>query len=168
MIILNQALLGVVTAKDLEIQKRLCEISIMTLKYFSSAPDILKYTFNCHSISIALGSIEPEVKVIHGNVFGLVWTEKEPKVRQAQIKLCRHSWLLTPDGAILDAYPVGFLALDIVLVPTTGTYAPYLSALYQEDTSVLSEIDMVEVQQNADILVGFIRRAMEVELSEVV
>lgn len=104
------------------------------IELFYSENNNGKVLFNhkCHSICMAFR----------------LWMEenKEQKVTQADGFFAgfkdekwvgwEHSWILTPDGAIIDLHPVGIVACSPLLIPTKGKEADYQSMLYFESPEV--------------------------------
>ncbi len=95
-------------------------------------------TINCHTICRAVGRCVPELKVLDGWYLGV-----EPPIqfdgRQVligNIRRCAHSWLLTPDGTIIDPYPVGFVITNPILIPAKGDYRFFGYDLYVPDPKV--------------------------------
>lgn len=88
--------------------------------------------FECHSISRVISMLIPDLKCIDGSYVGLL--KNDPNHRyKFQPVLCNHSWLVTPQGAIIDPYPVGLIALNAILVVSSGEYQPYGSGKYIEE-----------------------------------
>ena len=86
---------------------------------------------DCHSITRFLAKGIPELEVVTGSYLGISRTEGE---RKAAVSYCPHSWLVTPDGAILDPYPVGVFATEsVVLVSTKPSYWDFGASFYLAD-----------------------------------
>ena len=83
---------------------------------------------NCHSICRALAIIIPQLKVVDGLFLGLSQKKSSKAVR------ANHSWLLTPDRAIIDPYPVGIISMSPLLVPTKGKYSSFYSGFFFKGT----------------------------------
>lgn len=73
--------------------------------------------YNCHVICRALANKFPLLRVEDGGYLGL---EKDPNSAKFTIHRCRHSWLITPDDALIDPHPVGYVSLSPLLVPPPG------------------------------------------------
>ncbi len=109
--------------------------------------------FNCHPIHRAISHIIPDLKVRDGYYFGMAFIE-EDGVTKIKRQETRHSWLVTPDSAIIDAYPVGILSVNPVLVVTKGPFAPSGGNLYFPDQAVTREYCATrEVFRKTQILV---------------
>jgi hypothetical protein len=109
--------------------------------------------FNCHPISRAIAKMIPRLKLVDGNFLGLITVEQEGEKRFG-IQHATHSWLVTPDDAIIDAYPVGFMSVNPILVVTKGRYAPHGGNFYVPDPSVTSEISNKEVWKKTQIILN--------------
>lgn len=108
-------------------------------------PNIVKdNTYNCHSICRALAKAIPELSLVDGNFMGLKHMRKGGKLSFA-IRLSSHSWLQTPDNAIIDPYPVGLLVVNPILVVNKGIYAPFGGKMYVPDNMVTKKIATREV-----------------------
>lgn len=105
---------------------------------FLESPHREHLAFNCHSIHRALAFKIPELRLVDGNYLGAVVRETDPKFT-VKLQVCSHSWLVTPDDAIIDAYPVGYISANPVLVVTKGKFAPYGGNFYLPDPTVTSE-----------------------------
>jgi hypothetical protein len=101
----------------------------------------------------------PELRLQIGIHYGAKW---EPNTHETQFSAigCSHSWLVTPDGAIIDAYPVGFLTHSPVLYVGKGEYAVFGSGFYRPLEEVLAEVSAdQEVHRKSRLLLGLFRRA---------
>ncbi len=110
--------------------------------------------FECHTICRALAKKVPTLLVEDGKYFGL---RRAGETQEGQF--ADHSWLVTPDGAIIDPYPVGFLTPNPVLVVTRGIYQPYGSGLYVPDKRVRRSFPKLRVMWKTRILFGLIQEA---------
>lgn len=91
--------------------------------------------FECHSICRAFHIHLPELTVVDGNFFGI-----EKKDDAIYLQLNDHSWLLTPDGAIIDPYPVGFLTIGPMMTVRSGIAANFGGNMYQPNPEVTARI----------------------------
>lgn len=79
--------------------------------------------FNCHTICRAMAIILPELSVRSGGYQGY---KRDPEIpTDLALWVSEHSWLETPDGAIIDPNPVGFITWRPVMFP-----APCAESLY--------------------------------------
>lgn len=104
------ALLKLFTPKDIEL---FCFCEELVAALFEEQTDLL---FNCHAICRAIAQILPELSVITGGLTGYKENPDIPGV--LMIRTSGHSWLQTPDGALIDPYPVGFITWRPVMFPT--------------------------------------------------
>lgn len=100
-----------------------------------SLPDL-----ECHTISRLVRMLIPELVLVDGYVIGI---EIKGKGCADVIHIC-HSWLRTPDNAIIDAYPMGRISTTTaLLLPTMGTvHCSHGANFYLEDIGVRNHFDM--------------------------
>ena len=147
------------TERDWEFQQVVMFLCLRARKYMSKLPYGKRLTYDCHSIARAIKLAVPELKVVSGVYMGMEWVTKGEKDIYTLVG-CRHSWLVTPDGAILDPYPVGFLTLDVVMIPASaGDYTAYGQGLYRVHEIVLSEIPLKEIWKKTRALYKLIQRS---------
>lgn len=97
-------------------------------------PNDEKYKYNCHTLSRAIAGALQEATVVSGHVLGLEQIEKKGFAKGLAIRYCSHSWIRTPDGAIIDPYPVGYINLQPVLIPSKpNIYSPFGRCMYVEN-----------------------------------
>lgn len=71
----------------------------------------------CHSISRLMSLVFKELTLVDGILIGLDLLPEENKVTVVHT---HHSWLRTPDGAIIDPYPMGIISpTSALLIPTS-------------------------------------------------
>jgi hypothetical protein len=129
--------------------------------YANQADGVKNLVFECHSIATAISMIITELKVVHGYYLGIKLTQKEGR-DVFTLTSCYHSWLVTPDGAILDPYPVGYTVLiDTVLVPTKGNLVPYGANQYVHQKGIRFRMTRKEIRSKALILKNIINKAHE-------
>lgn len=102
----------------------------------------------CHSISRLVSLIFKDLTLVDGYLIGL---ELVPGTRQVRIVRTNHSWLHTPDGAIIDPYPMGIISTtSALLLPKTGTvYCAHGGNLYHEETEVRNHFNVSKCWKNA-------------------
>ncbi len=102
----------------------------------------------CHSISKMISLISKDLTLVDGYLIGL---ELVPGETQVTIVQSNHSWLRTPDGAIIDPYPMGMISTtSALLLPTSGTvYCAHGGNLYHERTEVRNHFNVSECWRNA-------------------
>ena len=119
-----------VSLKDLEILKD------VTAAFFQIVYNItvvkqkkkrIKIAPTCHEMPRAMSIIFPELKLVDGFYHGL------EKVGDGfKLFLTEHSWLETPDGSIIDPYPVQAISgSQVILIATKGIYACCGAVMYQ-------------------------------------
>ena len=89
--------------------------------------------FDCHSIVRGIAGHVQKLDVQSGYYYGVEVGPDEGVVTTMKMD---HSWLRTPDGAIIDPYPGGFFTHQPILVPTKGHLAPFGGNLYRFDQDV--------------------------------
>lgn len=102
----------------------------------------------CHSVARFVSLIMKELTLIDGFIIGLHIKEGETKVSIAHTS---HSWLITPDGAIIDPYPMGIISsTSALLIPTSNTrYCIHGANMYHKDSSVQKHFDVSRCWRNA-------------------
>ena len=89
---------------------------------------------------MAIAQIIPELQCVHGFQIGINSTAD---VEISKVKLVPvyyyHSWLETPDEAIIDAYPIGFISRDPALVITKGPQRPAGGGMYIKDEQTVRD-----------------------------
>lgn len=92
-------------------------------------PNDERYKYNCHTLSRAIAGALQEATVVSGHLLGL----EQVKQQGFAIRYCNHSWIKTPDGAIIDPYPVGCINLQPMLIPAKpNIYSPFGRCMYVE------------------------------------
>jgi hypothetical protein len=97
---------------------------------------------NCHSIARLIYSFDKEnLRLVDGYIIGI----KKLNYSEGDITLqqTRHSWLVTPDNAIIDPWPMGIVSPgNALLLPTQENgYNAHGSSLYIEDAKVRDHFD---------------------------
>lgn len=97
--------------------------------------------YRCHSIcrAIHMELGDDVVRLVDGWVLGLEFVFVEGE-KHAKICKCRHSWLMSNDGSIIDPYPVGFFSLGPIVLVHSGKYKEFSSGHYLEDENVKDEL----------------------------
>ena len=73
------------------------------------------FSVNCHAFTRILTHYVPELKVIDGHYLGIKEINGSYIITRTE-----HSWLTTPDGAILETCAIGILSGMPSLIPTKG------------------------------------------------
>lgn len=71
------------------------------------------FKFVCHPTCRSLAKVLPKLRLVDGSYLGSV-AVGSPFERK--LAACRHSWLETPDGAIIDVCPVGITNGPILVI----------------------------------------------------
>ena len=104
--------------------------------------------YNCHSICRALAAVYPKLTVVDGYHFS-VEIRTDGWIRPKVTGRTMHSWLKTPDGAIIDPRPTSVLSLNPIMFPSEDKVGETYAATYMEFPSILKEIDMQKVEETA-------------------
>ena len=155
----NTALHNSTTERDRELHRKVRRIAFYTREYISKLSTCERLSFECHSIARAISMEVPELQLVNGCYYGLEWSE----TGGVQLIGCDHSWLVTPDKAILDSYPVGFVTDDVVLVVATGDYSPFGQGLYRPDEKISPDINLKEVWRKSEVLFRLIQEARKLQ-----
>ena len=102
-------------------------------------------------------------KLVDGYLLGVSKEvdEKEKKITVSHVK-CDHSWLETPDGAILDPNPVGCITWDVLLCVAKGTFAPYGKNLYLPCNEVTKEVSNRNLWRESQVIYKIMKKAKEI------
>lgn len=132
------------------------EVLDLTLKGWVQAENfehVDRLNFECHSISLAISRIIPQLTCIHGLLIGMVKSEcPDTKEQILRFAPTIHSWLLTPDGSVIDAYPVGFMSCNPVLVITRGQPSYSGGMFYKPDKNVGPKYITREIYRKSVVL----------------
>ncbi len=113
----------------------------------------------CHSICRALAKMIPGLKVVDGNYIGLKQIRRKGKT-YFKLRYAAHTWLVTPGGAIIDPYPIGFFSANPVMVVGKGTYKPFGQGHYMPDKSTTKTHVTAEVLFKARELTRLFRQTV--------
>ncbi|MEO8638271.1 MAG: hypothetical protein ABI430_05240 [Candidatus Taylorbacteria bacterium] len=156
--IFNSVLMKAVTQNDKNLWLKVMDTIFRATNYIRSFPDKHRCVVECHSICRALGLHIPELKVVDGSFLGLE-TRAVDNGREFDVRCCDHSWLLTPDKAIIDPYPVGIIVTNPVLIPANGKYKWWGKECYIADHSVAKRVVDRDLVRKSSILLRFIRES---------
>ena len=88
----------------------------------------LHHTTECHTVSRMLCLILKDLTLVDGYITGFQFSDDR---RTATVVHTNHSWLTTPNGAILDPYPMGVSPQNsAMLIPTKGIYTVHGANYY--------------------------------------
>ncbi len=128
---LNPDIVNALTTRDHELHQSVCELTHRASVYMSAHSE-KEYIMNCHSITRAIASRMPDLRVVSGRHVSI----KYETAKQVFVTYTIHSWLATPDDAVIDAYPPTILSIAPIIVPTKGKYAEANAGMYIADSSV--------------------------------
>lgn len=119
-------------------------------------------TVDCHAIARMLSIVLSECTLVDGLLYGL---RPVGNGKWSMFDTC-HSWLVTPDGAIIDPYPMGIIAAgSALLIPTQSTsYSPHGSNLYEENPEVKEHFDVDDSWKRARSYVRILHKNMNAHL----
>ena len=131
--VVNSTLHESVTDADRNQMIKVWELMNKIGKIHLRVPHNHTFQINCHSLSRVIAAHLSSLKVVTGYFLGLDPLSQHGEKR-VKIRNCEHSWLVTPDGAIIDPYPVGVIALCPLLIPTRGEYRVFAASQYYHDS----------------------------------
>jgi hypothetical protein len=114
---------------------------------------------NCHCVARFISILFKELIVVDGMLIG---ADIDLKKSKASLKYTLHSWLKTPDGNIIDPYPMGVIATTTaLLIPTSGTkYCAHGGNLYQEDYDISADFDSTKAWRDARSRIRSIKKSL--------
>ena len=99
------------------------------------------YSFRCHSICRALAwKFKGRVSLVDGHFLSI-----KIQGNSFEIISCRHSWLLTENGSIIDPYPIGMIVMSPILFVKSGSYKEFSEGHYFPDKKVLEEVAQKDI-----------------------
>lgn len=125
-----------------------------------------RLTWNCHSVSRALRTFVPDLVVRDGFYYSFTFGVEDEKVFVKRLHAIRHSWLETPDGAIIDPRPVSFTTPYPVLMPAIEKHGNSLAGMYEIESVVNKVAQRKTVLRRADILQEFMKKEMLEETAD--
>ena len=138
-------LMSNVTRKDRKLQSTVANLISNSYEHQRSLKEKEKKPkVDCHILCRAISLCVNDLKVVSGLYIGLIHTcdTDAPDNQMTSMITCKHSWLVTPDGAILEAYAVGSISLKgggPLLIPTKGEYSHFGAGHYLEMKVELDE-----------------------------
>ncbi len=153
--------LRAVTQNDTKLLYEVC-IMLRTLCFIGGRktkfnPKWSLVQLECHSIARLTSLIFKELRLIDGILLGLGLSEEKDKIT---VQYTYHSWLITPDGAIIDPYPMGLISTNsAVLIPTNNTrYSIHAGNLYREDSGVKNHFNVEQSWEKARSCIRTLRK----------
>lgn len=156
--IYNIAVLQSFNREDKRLLAKVMDILFKVEEYVKKIAESSLPTFECHATCRAIALHIRELKVADGHYVGVSRKRRKDKV-DARLRYCDHSWLVTPSGSIIDPYPVGFLALNPILVVTRGIYKNFGGGLYWPDKRVTERIFTRDLCKRVEIFSSIISEA---------
>lgn len=161
-----------VTDKDLTFLRQIC-VLLRTLCFVNGRqkktnPHFATVQMECHSIARLLSLIFKELTLIDGVIVGFDLLPEQGKVTPVQTY---HSWLITPDGAIIDPYPMGLIATtSALLIPTSNTrYCVHGGNFYHKNPRVREQFSSAECWRNARSCLRTLRKySREEDMCEII
>jgi len=102
---------------------------------------------DCHSVARLLSIFIKDCAVVDGYLFGLGTVSEN----ELGLQTTCHSWIVTPDKAIIDPWPMGIVIPgSAILVPTQqNIYCAHGSNLYHESSEVRNNFDVTDAWKRA-------------------
>jgi hypothetical protein len=124
---------------------------------FQENPNWKARISECHTIARLVSIPIKDLSVVDGFLIGL---RINLETSSAEVVKTDHSWLTTPDGAIIDPYPMGIItSTSALLIPTKNTrYVVHGSNLYNEDRRVQENFDLTKSWKDARSLFRLLKR----------
>ena len=134
--------------------RALCDVGA---RHTEANPHWSMLDIDCHTIARLISRIFPELTLVDGYIIGLDIKSSNDTIPTVNTD---HSWLQTPDQAIIDPYPMGLISTTgALLIPTSGTkFVAHGSNLYQEDKSVRSRFNAEEKWREARSCMRLLRK----------
>lgn len=131
----NRALISSVTEDDVCLFHKISGLLHKITPYVLLCGKVRIFA-NCHSIARTLAETVHELKVVDGYYAGITTDDDSSHV----MTHTEHSWLITPDNAIIECFPVGLMSPNPLLIPTKGKYAHAGSGYYLTSQKLAEEI----------------------------
>lgn len=158
----NFALLKSFAKRDFKLLGRVSETCQAVGDYSRAFPKkSRKVRYRCHSICYALVRLVPGLRVQDGTYLGFE-TRRETGRLHFKPRIWNHSWLQTPSGAVIDAYPIGFISFGGPIIVASGKrLGPFGTNYYVPDERAAREFLTKKVRRETEILHKFIVEALE-------
>jgi hypothetical protein len=161
---INSSLEPHTTPQDHKLWGEVMTLILQTTEHIQKLPQSHWPTLNCHSICRALAICIPEVKVVDGLYLGLECQRNGiPQQVAVEIRNCSHSWLVTPDEAIIDPYPVGIIITNPILIGPKGPRTVFGHQLYFPDSEVTRRVMNPKIHRTSLIISGYMKASMKNE-----
>lgn len=136
-----------VTKKDTELFFNVCYIinslNLINERKIRKNPKWRLNYIDCHSLSRLCSISFKELTLVDGILYGIDLSSED---NQCSLACTYHSWLRTPDNAIIDPLPMGIISTtSAVLIPTSNTkYVVHGANNYQENIAIRENIDVIK------------------------
>ncbi len=145
----NHSTLTHVTKLDKHLMVEVTKIIKALFDHNHSITSDRRLNFDCHSICRAISLYLPALVTIDGSYAGYKHITRKGVLRMRPC-YSRHSWLLTPDRAVIDPHPVGVITLAPLLAIGQGKDAPFGSGLYIPDMRIHKSVSTREMRKKAE------------------
>jgi hypothetical protein len=150
-------ILEALTERDFDLFEEVCHVTFRAQAAKEKADKVRRFTANCHTVALVIASSVPDLTLRHGQYVSLYFAEEDGKVFIKNLCEVRHTWLETPDGAIIDPRPVSFTTHYPVLLPSMEKSLESLAGMYHEDAEVKSVSTRKTILRRAAILLEFMK-----------
>jgi hypothetical protein len=158
---INHSLEPHVTDLDQKLWGKVMMLILETAKYVQDLPKLQKPGLNCHSLCRALAHCVSEVKVVDGLYLGTECHRNgNPNQVSVEIRNCTHSWLVTPDEAIIDPYPVGIIITNPILIGPKGPRTVFGYQMYFPNPEITNRVVNRTVWRESIVLAKCIKAGM--------
>jgi hypothetical protein len=155
-----------ITSSDAKLRAQAELLCSLACDYRKKRPDRDKLIFYCHPTARMLAFYMKNLKLVDGWFLGLKFKKRPDGKTVYSVKGCQHSWLVTPDGTILDPCPIGFKQGGALLVVSRGKHVCYGSNLYLPDSAVTKKIEGKELSRQTKLFIELTRQAVELKQKE--
>lgn len=106
-------LISQINDEDIHLYKMVTHLVMSFEDKNNSVPKTHKTLLNCHAFARALAFHVKGLKVVDGYYIGILKNKSGYHRTSTE-----HSWLVTPNGAIIEPFATGFLSMTPILIPT--------------------------------------------------
>lgn len=161
--LINSRILRGITARDEDLYAKVSS----TISQLCGYNQVLRkekkqFYYSCHSICRALALTIPELTVVDGVYISLSAApskDAESDYWYDNFGATTHSWLVTPDRAIIEPYPVGVIALSPLLIPTRNKAPESGAGLYVPKPTVTAKVVSRKIYRQSQTVAMFIHEA---------
>ena len=146
------------TENDFDYLQQVIELHRKLWRAKMKAEEVGRITLNCHSTARLIGSFIPNLIVRDGFYYSFTFGVEEGKILVSNLNAIFHSWLETPDGAIIDPQPVSFVSYLPVLMPAIGKQGDSLAGMYEIESVVDKTANRKTILRRVAILQEFMKQ----------